>query len=212
MPTLLHIDSSPMGELSISRRLTREFEMEWRKAHPGGKVLTRDLAKTSIPPVDAEWVAANYTPRTALTDRQRDVLALSAIFAREVLEADEYVIGVPMHNWGPSSLFKLWTDQIVLFGETVLVTPSGLVGALDGRKATIVVSAGRAFGPASPDDSRNHLVPWIRTFFGNLGVDPIRVLFADGTAEVRNGRIDRAAFLGPHIEAIRAGFDNSSPP
>jgi FMN-dependent NADH-azoreductase len=25
----------------------------------------------------------------------------------ELLDADEYVIGVPMHNWGPSSSFKL---------------------------------------------------------------------------------------------------------
>ncbi|MHB1927665.1 MAG: FMN-dependent NADH-azoreductase [Leptospirillum sp.] len=210
MPTLLQIDSSPMGEISISRCLTRAFSEEWQKAHPDGRVLTRDLAKTTMPPVDAEWVAANYTPRDSRTPRQKVVLSLSAKLAREVIDADEYVIGVPMHNWGPSSLFKLWTDQIILFGETVLITPSGLVGALDGRKATIVVTAGRAYGPGSPNASRNHLVPWIRTFFGNLGVDPIRFVFADGTEDVRKGRIDRAAYLSPHIEAIRGSFANSS--
>ncbi|MHB1562597.1 MAG: hypothetical protein ACYCXP_00645 [Leptospirillum sp.] len=40
-----------------------------------------------------------------------------------------------------------------------------------------------------PNASRNYLVAWIRTFSGNLGVDPIRFIFADGMADVRNGRI-----------------------
>src|SRR5579862_5776277 len=125
MSTLLHVDSSPMGENSISRKLSREFVQRWVCANPEGTVLRRDLAKMVIPVVDQAWIAANYTPRESRSAEQNEVLALSTELTREVLDADEYVIGVPMHNWGPSASFKLWSDQIVRFGETIAITPSG---------------------------------------------------------------------------------------
>ena len=43
MPTLLHLDSSPL-ESSISRELTREFVKTWKAAHPDGEIIYRDLA------------------------------------------------------------------------------------------------------------------------------------------------------------------------
>ena len=206
MPTLLHVDSSPMGEISISRKLTREYVERWQQTNPDGRVLSRDLVAIPISPVDAEWIAANYTPRESRTKRQNEVLTISTTLAGEILEADEYVIGVPMHNWGPSSYFKLWTDQLVLFGETVRYTPSGLAGALEDKKAVFIVTAGRNFSLNSTNASRNHLIPWIQTFFGNLGVRNIQFIFIDGTADVRNKRINMDTFLTPHIEAIRNNF------
>ncbi|MEI9976076.1 MAG: NAD(P)H-dependent oxidoreductase [Ignavibacteriota bacterium] len=117
MPTLLHIDSSPMGEDSVTRYLTREFVRLWRFANPLGRVISRDLAANEIPVVDAAWVRANMTPKESRTPEQNEVLALSTILTGEVLDADEYVFGIPMHNWGPSASFKLWVDQIVRFGR-----------------------------------------------------------------------------------------------
>jgi FMN-dependent NADH-azoreductase len=35
MAHLLHIDASPRGERSHSRRMTREFVEQWKQAHPG---------------------------------------------------------------------------------------------------------------------------------------------------------------------------------
>ena len=35
MTYILHIDSSPRGERSISRTLTREFISAWKQIHPG---------------------------------------------------------------------------------------------------------------------------------------------------------------------------------
>ena len=52
MPTLLQIDSSPLGESSVSRRLTREFAENWKVAHPGwkgdhaGRDSNRDLRRS----------------------------------------------------------------------------------------------------------------------------------------------------------------------
>jgi FMN-dependent NADH-azoreductase len=67
MSTLLRVDSSPMGEHSISRKLTSQFTDTWAKAHPHGKIITRDLSKTSLSPVDQTWIVACGTPETIRT-------------------------------------------------------------------------------------------------------------------------------------------------
>jgi len=89
MCTLLHIDSSPMGEDSVSRRLTREFANRWRAGNPQGRVIRRDLAAIPIPVIDAEWVAANYIPQEARTARQNDLLGLSTAFIADLADADD---------------------------------------------------------------------------------------------------------------------------
>ena len=43
--TLLRIDSGARRN-SISRQLTSKFVETWKKQHPGGRVLERDLAST----------------------------------------------------------------------------------------------------------------------------------------------------------------------
>ena len=206
MSILLHIDSSPMGSTSISRQLTREFVKRWRTANPHGTVIYRDLATITIPVIDAAWISANLTPREARTREQTDILALSTELTRELLEADEYVIGVPMHNWGPAASLKLWVDQIVRFGETVVVTPSGIKGTLGQKRLTCLIAAGRRYGPGCADAASNHLEPWLRTFFGSLGIRDMHFVLADGAAQVNYGGMDRAEYLAPHLETVRSLF------
>src|SRR5271155_1058553 len=112
MSTILHLDSSPLPT-SISRELTREFINEWKTSHPGGTVVYRDLAAVTPKPIDAAWVSANYTPEASRTPEQTALLATSEELIAELLRADEYVIGVAMHNFGIPSALKLWIDQVV---------------------------------------------------------------------------------------------------
>ena len=211
MPTLLHIDSSPHGEAPLSRRLTHEFVVRWQSAYPEGTVIERDLAATPIPVIDAAWITANLTPPEARTPQQNERLAISTEFARELLAAGEYILGTPMHNWGPSASLKLWIDQIVRFGETLTVTPAGPRGNLVGTRATFVIAAGQDYRPGSASHSRNYLEPWLRTFFGYLGVADIRFIFADRARAVRYGQLDPEAFLEPHIEEIETLFEQKAP-
>jgi FMN-dependent NADH-azoreductase len=203
MLTLLHIDSSPMGESSISRALTCEFVQAWRHAHRDGKVLMRDLAAVAIPPISSGWIAANFKPKELRTPEENSILELSTEFTGELLRADEYIIGIPMHNWGPASSFKLWADYIVRFGETLAVTPSGFRGLLDKKRATFAVATGAVYSPGSEDESKNFVVPWLRTLFAFLGIRDMHFVVADGSAAVRYGKIGRQDFLAPHLEEIR---------
>jgi FMN-dependent NADH-azoreductase len=199
---LLRIDSSPMGENSISRQLTNEFMQRWREIYPAGAVISRDLSATEIPVIDASWIKAALAPKGSRSQEQEGFLKLSNELTAELLEADEYVIGVATHNRGPSASFKLWVDQIVRFGETVLVTPSGTRGALEKKRATFIIAAGRNYHAGSPDASQEFVEPWLRGLFDYLGVKEMRFVIADGTASLRHGNVDRAAFLAPHREAM----------
>ncbi|MGA9377992.1 MAG: NAD(P)H-dependent oxidoreductase [Phormidium sp.] len=49
MAHLLHIDSSPRGERSHSRRLSREFVEQWKQNHPGDIVTYRDVGRNPVP-------------------------------------------------------------------------------------------------------------------------------------------------------------------
>ncbi|HZD47257.1 MAG TPA: NAD(P)H-dependent oxidoreductase [Silvibacterium sp.] len=206
MPTLLHIDSSPLGDASVSRQLSREFVQNWKEANPNGKIITRDLTTTSLSPVTAEWVGAAYTPEDTRTPGQRELLALSDTLIAELQSADEYVLGVPMHNFGIPSVLKLWIDQIARAGKTFSYASGAPEGLLKGKKATFLIASGGVYDPATVMASFNFVEPYLRTVFGFLGVTETSFINAGGAAALNYGKIDRQTFLQPHLESIRAQF------
>jgi FMN-dependent NADH-azoreductase len=210
MPTLLHIDSSPLGaEASISRHLTNEFVQSWKQANPDGKVITRDLNTTPLSVIDAAWIGAAYTPEDARTPEQRALLTLSDTLINELLEADEYVIAAPMHNFSVPSILKLWIDQICRAGKTFSYVDGTPAGKLTGKKATIIIPTGGNYAPGSAYASFNFVEPYLRTVFGFIGVTDTHFLTASSVAQIAFGAIDRPGFLQPHVEAIRARFQTA---
>src|SRR5258707_2048027 len=145
MATLLHIDSSPLYGRSVSRELTAAFVAQWKASHPDGKVIDRDLNATAMPPINAEWVGAVYTPEQARTPQQTELLSLSDSLLSEMEQADEYVIGVPMHNFGVPSVLKLWIDQIARVGRTFAYSEKGPNGLIAGKKATFLIATGGTY-------------------------------------------------------------------
>jgi FMN-dependent NADH-azoreductase len=206
MPTLLHIDSSPLGEASISRHLSNEFIQSWKLANPDGKIITRDLTTTPIAPVTAAWVGAAYTPEDSRTPEQRQVLALSDTLIAELQTADEYVFGVPMHNFGIPSTVKLWIDQIARVGKTFSYADGAPAGLLKGKRASFLLTSGGVYDAGTAMASFNFVEPYLRTVFGFLGVTETTFLNAGGTAALRYGQVDRQTFIQPHVESIRTQF------
>ena len=202
-PTLLEIESSPLGNgASISRQLTGEFVQQWRQAHPGGTVITRDLSTSRLPAVTAEWIVAMSTPEENRTEEQRDVLVLSDMLIGELKAADEYVFGVPMHNFGIPSVLKLWIDQVVRAGQTFAYVDGAPKGMLAGKKAQFLVATGGVYAAGSPMASYNFVEPYLRTLFGFLGVTETNFVTAGGTTGLRSGKIDRETLLAPHLREI----------
>jgi FMN-dependent NADH-azoreductase len=202
MPTLLHIDSSPL-ESSISRELTREFVKTWTNTHPDGKVIYRDLAASAPKPVDTAWIYSVYTPETSRTSEQKAIVALSDELIAELEHADEYVIGVAMHNFSIPSVLKLWIDQIVRKGSTFTYAETGPQGLLHGKKATILAASGGVYEPGTPTASLNFIDPYLKTILGFIGVTDVKFVTAGGAAQLMTGAVEREAFLKPVLEQVR---------
>lgn len=203
MARLLQIDSSPLPS-SVSRELTREYARTWKGVHPDGQVIYRDLAAQAAQPIDAEWIGAAYTPLADQTPEQASKLALSNELISELESANEYVIGVAMHNFGVPSVLKLWVDQVVRRGRTFQYDESGPRGLLKGKKATVIVASGAVYTQGSPYAAMDHAEPYLRTILSFLGVTEVNFIGAGGTASLMSGKVDRATFLKPAIEQLRA--------
>ena len=102
MPTLLHIDASPRGDYSISRKVSTAFVESWKKKHADGKVIRRDLVTSNLTFVDLAWIAGAYTAPDQHTAEHKNALALSDTLIGELFSADQIVIGTPMYNFGHS--------------------------------------------------------------------------------------------------------------
>lgn len=202
MPTLLHLDSSPLSS-SISRELTREYVKTWQNANPEGKVIYRDLAAGAPAPIDAAWIQAVGTPDEARTPEQKATVALSDALIGELEQADEYVIGVAMHNFAIPSVLKLWVDQVVRARRTFAYSETGPQGLLHGKKATILVATGGFYGADSPASAMNFIDPYLKAVLGFIGVTDVQFVTAGGAAQIMTGAIDRESFLKPTLELVR---------
>lgn len=203
MPTLLHLDASPL-HTSVSRELGREFVATWKAAHPNGAVIYRDLAAATPAPIDQSWIGAAYTPAGQRTSDQDAVLATSEALIQELETADEIVIGVPMHNFSIPASLKLWIDQVVRAGRTFSYSADGPKGLLPGKKATLLVASGGVYSAESPAAAMNFVEPYLKAILGFIGIADVRTVTVDGVAKMMSGAVDRDTLLQPALEQIRA--------
>jgi FMN-dependent NADH-azoreductase len=177
MATLLVIDSSARRERSHTRRLTQRFVESWRALRPRDEVIRRDLGAAAPPPVDAEWVAAAFTPSAERTEHMRRALATSDQLIAELERADVLVLGAPMYNFGMPAQLKAWVDQIVRVGRTFSFDPDPAEPyrpLLRGKKLVLITSRGdRGFDPGGPLAHMNHLDAHVDTVLRFVGIERV---------------------------------------
>jgi len=191
-----------MGERSISRKLSAAFAKTWTNAHSGGTVIARDLTAIDIPVIDGRWVGAAYTPENARTPEQKETLTISDSLIADLQEADEYVIGVPMHNFSIPSTLKLWIDQVARVGKTFSYGSGGAKGLLTGKKATLIIACGGVYEHGTALAALNFATPYLRAVLGFMGITDVNFIAAEGTSKLMSGDVDPQAFLAPSLEKV----------
>ena len=83
---LLQVDSSSRAS-SVTRRLAAKFREEWKKSHPDGEVIRRDLSATALPLITDDWLATRLE-ESKLTPAQRSYLSTSDELIEELQAAD----------------------------------------------------------------------------------------------------------------------------
>ncbi|MBD3619743.1 MAG: NAD(P)H-dependent oxidoreductase [Chromatiales bacterium] len=176
MTTLLRIDSSLRQDDSDSRTLADRFVADWRQRHPEGQVRVRDLAADPVPHLDGTMLAALATPPEARDGEAAGRVAMADALIAEFLAADELVLAVPMYNFGIPSTLKAYLDHVARAGVTFRYTAAGPVGLAGDKRVTLLLTRGGRY-TGSPLD---HQAPYLRSFFGFLGITDIREVVAEG--------------------------------
>ena len=175
MINILHLDSSPRGDRSISRILTKEFITAWKRIHHNDRVTYRDLGRYPVPPIDESWIAAAFSPPDQLTSELVAALNISNELIDELEAAELYVFGIPMYNYSVPSNFKAYIDQIVRVRRTFMVASNGYEGLLKDKKILVITTRGGSYSASSLDFQE----PYLRAVFELTGVTNITFIHAE---------------------------------
>lgn len=164
---VLHIDSSIMGDASVSRQLTQQIITQIQVKQANAQVDYLDLAQQEIPHLSTEILMGQNAEQTALSDK----------ILQQYLDADVIVVGAPMYNFGLPSVLKAWIDRISVAGKTFKYTENGSIGLAGEKKVYIASSRGGMYGDDSTLDFQEGL---LKTVFGFTGVTDVTVIRAEG--------------------------------
>ena len=204
MTKLLVVETSPRGETSISRHMTRRFVTDWQAVHPDGEVINRDLTKTDLPFVTAPWLQAYFTPSEQHSPEMKEALSLSDELVGEILAADHIVIATPVYNYNVPAVLKAWIDHIVRKGLTLGFDGSGLV---TGKKATVLFASGGVYTEGSPIRDRDIATQYLRLILKVIGISDVTVVAGGGAKVVDMGQQTMDGFIAivePEIERAAA--------
>jgi len=176
---LLHIDSSALGQNSVTRELTATIVAQWAAALDGLQVEYRDLDRDPLPHLTGGSLAKADLAEADAAERT----------LQQFLDADVVVLGAPMYNFSIPSTLKAWIDRVAVAGRTFRYTEAGPEGLAGGKK--IIVASGRGgLHTGAPTDFQE---PYLRQVFGFLGIDDIEFVRAEGVAYSPQHRSDAIA-------------------
>ena len=178
MKTLLLIHTSLQGPESLSSSLAGDYIEQWRAENSDGRVISRDLATEPVPHLTAERFAAFTTAAEERSSDQNAIVAFSDEMIGELQEADEILIGLPMHNFGIPSTLKAYIDHVARAGITFRYTADGPVGLLTNKRAIVFATRGGKYLGTGLDTQTDYM----KNFFAFLGVENTQFIYAEGTA------------------------------
>jgi FMN-dependent NADH-azoreductase len=189
MATLLDVHALPRGKQSRTRRLRDSFLSGWKAAHPGGAVVSLDLATGFADlPVFDEWdiqaklemmfgegkvdgeAAKRWTALTLLTD--------------QLHAADTIVLSCPMWNFSVPWTVKRWIDAVVQGRLTFEVKDGQYLGLLHGRKGVVLATRDGTYAEGTPMSAMDFQIPYLKAIFGFLGLSPVETVVAEGLIQL----------------------------
>jgi len=184
---LLHLDSSALGDNSVTRELSAAVVAQWQSSHPGLRVEYRDLDREPIPHLTGQSLAKVDAAEAEAAERT----------LQQFLDADVVVIGAPMYNFSVPSTLKAWIDRVAVAGRTFHYTENGPEG-LAGGKRIVIVSGRGGIHTDAPSDFQE---PYLRQVFAFLGVNEVEFVRAEGVAYSPQHRTDALAQAHATIKA-----------
>jgi FMN-dependent NADH-azoreductase len=177
---LLQVDSSILGDASVTRRLSDEIVRHLRQMSPDLAVSHRDLGGSAVPHLSGTYLAGLGAQTQHEPQVQHD-LALGANLLEEFLQADIVVIGAPMYNFTIPTQLKAWMDRLLVAGKTFRYTETGSQGLVTGKRVIVGSSRG-GFYAGTPLAALDHQETLLRDLFGFIGVSDLEFIRAEGVS------------------------------
>ncbi len=181
--TVLNVETSPLGDYSVSRKLTANILTELKAKHADIKIVTRDLASSPLPHLTGLTVGAFFTPPEQRNVEQIESLKLSDALVDELFAADVIVIGAPMWNFGIPSSLKAWIDHIARAGRTFKYGASGPESLLPSGKKVLIASSRGGIYSSGPMEAMDHQETYLKTILGFIGLHDVTIIRAEGVAK-----------------------------
>jgi FMN-dependent NADH-azoreductase len=173
---LLHVVCTPRGLASNTGRMSSVLLEALQEQDENLTVTTLDLFKADLPAVAGRNIESKYM---LMTGQALDETAMTSWrqierTIEQFLDADTYVLTVPMWNFGIPYALKYYIDAIVqpgyLFRYTADGRPEGLV---TNRKMICVTSRGGDYS-TGPLMAYDFVENYLRTIFGFVGITDMR--------------------------------------
>jgi FMN-dependent NADH-azoreductase len=205
MATVLHIQASPMGDLSYSKRLARAFLDSYGSAHREDRIVTLELWKETLPPFDFVAASGKYKIIRGMPHSEEEASAWKRVL--EMIDqfkgADKVVVSTGMWNFSIPYRLKQYLDVIVQPGHTFGFDPEkGYFGLVTGKPLMLLLASGGEYPEGTPGAQFDYQKPYLEMIFRFMGFTDVRTLRSEGTlgpgAETNHAAAEAAA-----IEAVK---------
>jgi len=160
---LFRLDASINPDGSASRAIGDVVENEWIAAHPGDRVVRRNVG--TEPFQSTAWtkaLRAGWTPEGKRSRAQHLTLELVSDLAAELREADAALLTVPLYNFGVPAHVKTWIDLVIAGAK------SAEEALLEDKPAVLVVVRGGSYGPGTPREGWDHSTDYLRRILADV--------------------------------------------
>jgi FMN-dependent NADH-azoreductase len=99
------------------------------------------------------------------------------------------------------SVVKAWIDHVSRAGKTFTFTADGPQGLAKGKKVFVVATSGSVFSK-DPFQKYDMLGPYLRTFFGFIGINDLTIIRAEGIRDA----VDEANAIAKTNDEITSIF------
>ncbi len=181
MTTILHIDSSILGDYSVSRALTADIVARQQALHPGANVIRRDLVADAAMHLSGVHLAVFQGGPVGSAELGQD-LATGGAYIDDLFAADIIVIGAPMYNFSVPSQLKGWIDRVSVAGRTFKYGPNGPEGLVKGKKVFVASARGGVHSAGSPSAAMDYQETYLLSALAFIGMSDVTIIRAEGLA------------------------------
>ncbi|WP_371347059.1 FMN-dependent NADH-azoreductase [Ancylobacter sp. IITR112] len=193
--TLLHLDSSILGDQSVSRQVSAAIVARLTAADPSLVVMSRDLAADPLPHATPASLPADHP----LSGGKGDAASQQAL--DEFLAADIVVVGAPMYNFSVPTQLRAWIDRILVPGKTFAYGAGGPEGLATGKRVIVALARGGSYADPAFAAVAEHAETYLRWVFGFIGIAPEFIIAEGVSAGRREAALEAALKSAAELKA-----------